>query len=125
MNSQRKVIYEQRRAVLGGEDMSEQVREWIDEVIERTVAEFTQEEYAEEWDLEGLVKQMAMLYETEITVDELREELGDFSRESLVEEFQEDAGDEYKAKEEELTPELMRELKRVTGRDPTKTAAGH
>jgi len=24
-----------------------------------------------------------------------------------------------------ITPELMRELKRVTGRDPTKTAAGH
>jgi preprotein translocase subunit SecA len=112
MNSQRKVIYEQRRAVLEGEDMSEQVLEWIDEVIERTVAEFTQEEYAEEWDLEGLVKQMAGLYETEITVDELREELGEFSRDSLVEEFQEDAGDEYKAKEEELTSDLMRELER-------------
>src|SRR5204862_5624181 len=52
MNSQRMVIYEQRRAVLEGQDMSEQVREWIDEVISRTVAEFTQEDYAEEWDLE-------------------------------------------------------------------------
>jgi preprotein translocase subunit SecA len=112
MNAQRKVIYEQRRAVLEGEDMSEQVREWIDEVIERTVGEFTQEEYAEEWDLEGLVKAMATLYETEITVDELREELKEISRESLVEEFQLDARDEYTAKEEELTPELMRELER-------------
>jgi preprotein translocase subunit SecA len=112
MNSQRMVIYEQRRAVLEGDDMSEQVREWIDEVIERTVAEFTQEEYSEEWDLEGLVKQMAGLYETEITVDELLEELGEITRDSLMEEFQEDAGDEYKAKEEELTPELMRELER-------------
>jgi preprotein translocase subunit SecA len=112
MNSQRTVIYEQRRAVLEGEDMSEQVREWIAEVIERTVAEFTQEEYAEEWDLEGLVKQMATLYETEVTVDELREELGEISREALVEEFQEDAQEEYTAKEEDLTPELMRELER-------------
>src|SRR4051795_13745910 len=56
MNRQRMVIYEQRRAVLEGQDMSEQVREWIDEVIARTVAQFTEEDYAEEWDLEGLVK---------------------------------------------------------------------
>jgi preprotein translocase subunit SecA len=113
MNQQRMVIYDQRRRVLVGDDMSEEVRKWIDEVIERTVADFTQEEYAEEWDLEGLVKQMANLYETEITVDELREDLGDVSsREALVEEFQDDARDEYTAKEEELTPELMRELER-------------
>src|SRR6184192_494353 len=112
MNTQREVIYEQRRQVLEGEDMSEEVLKWIDEVVEATVAEFTQEEYSEEWDLEGLVKQMATLYETEITVDELREELGEISRESLIEEFQLDARDEYKAKEEELTPELMRELER-------------
>src|SRR5438132_9652310 len=55
---------------------------------------------------------MATLYETEITVDELREELDEISRETLVEEFQLDARDEYKAKEEELTAELMRELER-------------
>jgi preprotein translocase subunit SecA len=112
MNRQRVVIYEQRRAVLEGEDMKEQVLEWIDEVIEATVNEFTQEEYSEEWDLEGLVKQMATLYQTEITVDELREELKEIARDSLIEEFQVDARDEYNAKEEDLTPELMRELER-------------
>jgi preprotein translocase subunit SecA len=112
MNVQRQKIYEQRWQVLTGEDMSDQVREWIDEVIERTVNDFTQEEYSEEWDLEALVKQMAGLYETEITVDELKEELGDISRESLTEEFQQDARDEYEAKEEELGSELMRELER-------------
>src|SRR2546430_7590120 len=69
------------------------VREWIDEVVSRTVSEFTQEDYAEEWDLEGLVKQMAALYDTEVTVDELREDMGEVTRESLVEEFQEDARD--------------------------------
>src|SRR4029079_51979 len=51
MNRQRVVIYEQRREVLEGEDISEKVRGWIDEVIERTVADFTQEDYPEEWDL--------------------------------------------------------------------------
>src|SRR5436309_3008449 len=112
MNRQRMVIYEQRRAVLEGEDMKEQVLEWIDEVVERAIADFTQEEYAEEWDLEGLVKQMALLYDTEVTVDELREDLGEVSRESLVDEFKDDARAASAAKEEELTPELMRELER-------------
>jgi preprotein translocase subunit SecA len=112
MNTQRKVIYEQRRAVLEGQDMSEDVRGWIDEVVAATIDQFTQEEYAEEWDLEALVKQMATLYETEVTVDELREDLGEISRDSLVEEFQDDARDAYTAKEEELTSELMRELER-------------
>src|SRR5256885_9310451 len=112
MNRQRVVIYEQRRAVLEGEDMKEQVLEWINEVIERTVDQFTSEEYAEEWYLEGLVKQMALLYDTEVTVDELREDLGEVTRESLIEEFQDDARDAYDAKEEELTSDLMRELER-------------
>jgi preprotein translocase subunit SecA len=55
---------------------------------------------------------MATLYDTEVTVDELKEDLGDVTRESLIEEFQEDARDAYDAKEEELTPDLMRELER-------------
>src|SRR5436309_9589899 len=102
MNRQRMVIYEQRRDVLEGEDMNEQVLEWIDEVVERTVDQFTSEEYAEEWDLEGLVKQMALLYDTEVTVDELREDLGEVTRDSLLEEFQDDARAASAAKEEEL-----------------------
>jgi preprotein translocase subunit SecA len=112
MNVQRQVIYEQRRKVLEGEDLSEDVGGWIDEVIERTVAQYTDAEFEEEWDLEELVKAMATLYETEITEEELREELGEISREALVEEFQADARDEYAAKEKELGPDLMRELER-------------
>src|SRR5438270_6367784 len=112
MNVQRQVIYEQRRRVLEGDDMSSEVKAWIDEVIERTVAAYTASEFSEEWDIEGLVRQMTALYETEITLDELREDLGEITREALVEEFQEDARDEYVAKEEELGGELMRELER-------------
>src|SRR5213076_771996 len=47
MNKQRTVIYEQRRRVLEGEDMSDQVKSWIDEIVEDTVLTFTQEEYSE------------------------------------------------------------------------------
>jgi preprotein translocase subunit SecA len=92
--------------------MSEQVRLWIDEVVEDTVNTFTEEPYPEEWDLEALTNAMAQLYQTEITAAELREDMKEISRDSLMEEFQTDARDEYAAKEEEFGAELMRELER-------------
>jgi len=112
LNRHRQRIYEQRREVLEGEDMSEQIKRWIDEVVEDTVHVFTQEPAPEDWDLEALTNAMAALYQTDITAAELREDLGAISREALTEEFQADAGDMYQEKEEEFGPELMRELER-------------
>jgi preprotein translocase subunit SecA len=112
LNRHRGRIYEQRREVLDGEDLSEQIKLWIEEVVEDTVNVFTEEEYPQDWDLEALTSAMAGLYQTEITAAELREDLTEISREALVEEFQNDARDEYEAKEEEFGAELMRELER-------------
>src|SRR6266540_4056345 len=116
MNRHRGRIYEQRNQVLAGEDMSEQVTLWIDEVIENVVHNFTQEEYAEDWDLDGLVNAMDSLYkqpkDEPITAQELREDIADLSREGLIEDFQEEAREIYAAKEEEFGSELMRELER-------------
>jgi preprotein translocase subunit SecA len=117
MNRHRGRIYQQRKQVLEGEDMREQVVAWIEEVVERVVSQFTAEEYPEEWDLEGLVGAMSALYGTDVTVEELREEV-ELSRESLIDEFTQDALDEYAAKEEEIGPNpetelpLMRDLER-------------
>src|SRR5215216_6673412 len=116
MNKQRTVIYAQRRQVLEGEDLSEQVRDWIREVVDRAVDQYTAAE-EQELDLDALVQQMKDIYATEITVNELREEVG-VDREALIDEFVEDALDEYGAKEESFgeNPEteqpLMRELER-------------
>jgi preprotein translocase subunit SecA len=116
MNRHRTRIYEQRRDVLEGNDMSDQVRLWIDELIEATVHQFTQEPYSEEWDLDGLVNTMDSLYkqpkDEPITADELREDINDITRETLIEDFQEEAREVYEAKEAELGAELMRELER-------------
>jgi preprotein translocase subunit SecA len=111
MNTQRQVIYEQRRRVLEGEDLSEDVRDWIEEVIRVNVENATEAEFAEDWDLAPLVQQMQALYGTDITVDELQEEV-ELEREALVEEFVEDALDTYAEKEKELGPELMRDVER-------------
>jgi preprotein translocase subunit SecA len=103
LNKQRSVIYDQRRRVLEGEDLSDEVGLWIDEVIERGVDLYTVGEFNEEWDLDALCKAMQDLYATDepITADELREEVG-MDRNALVEEFQEDARDTYAEKEKGL-----------------------
>ena len=112
MNTQRMVIYEQRRRVLEGEDLSDEVREWIRETVDGTVAQFTDSEFTEDWDLEGLVTSMQSLYGTDITVEELREEVNVADREALSEEFVEDALEAYEEREQALGLDLAREVER-------------
>ena len=50
--------------MLEGEDLSEEVMLWIDEVIEHTVAEYTRPSTPEERDLDALCKAMQDLYAT-------------------------------------------------------------
>ena len=111
MNSQRQVIYAQRRRVLEGQDMSEEILGWIDDVVEGAVDTYTEAEYAEEWDLGALTQAMHDLYGSDITPEELKEEVA-LEREALIEEFQQDARDAYGDKEQELGVELMRDLER-------------
>jgi preprotein translocase subunit SecA len=111
MNKQRLVIYEQRRRVLEGDDLSEEVKAWVDEVVERVVSQYTDNEYAEEWDVAGLCGGMADLYGSEITPEELQEEV-ELERAALVDEFREDALDAYREKEETFGSDLMREIER-------------
>jgi preprotein translocase subunit SecA len=110
MNRQRVVIYKQRREVLEGADLSEEVKSWIDEVVERSVDAFLDPE-AGDIDLAALAAHMQQLYGSEITADELREDKVT-ERAALIEEFIDDAKDEYAGKEEELGSDLMRELER-------------
>jgi preprotein translocase subunit SecA len=110
MNVQRQVIYDQRRRVLEGQDMSEELKGWIDDLIESVVLQHTQSDYAEEWDLDGLFNEMRSLYEVEVEPSEI--DIRSMGREQLVEEFQEDAQDAYQHKEEEFGAELMREVER-------------
>jgi len=111
MNTQRQVIYEQRRRVLDGDDLSDEVREWIREAVEAGVTNATDGEFAEEWDLDALIAQMQSLYGSDITVEELREEV-ELEREALIEEFVDDAIETYNEKEQQYGSELMREIER-------------
>ncbi|HLM35003.1 MAG TPA: preprotein translocase subunit SecA, partial [Gaiellaceae bacterium] len=112
MNVQRQKIYEQRRRVLDGHDLNEDLREeWLPEVISNVVAEYTPGEINEEWDLDELVTAMGQLYGTGVAAEELRS----LDREDIVQEFLDDALDAYTERErsiEEIQPGLMRDLER-------------
>ena len=54
MNQQRTVIYNQRRSVLDGEDISATIRGMIDSTIREAVASFTQGESPADWNLDAL-----------------------------------------------------------------------
>ncbi|MDI2131434.1 preprotein translocase subunit SecA [Yinghuangia seranimata] len=114
LNRQREVIYGERRRVLDGEDLHEQVRHFIDDTVTAYVAGAT-EGFAEEWDLDKLWTNLKQLYPVSITVDEVEEEVGDranLDADSLTDLLIADAQASYEEREEKLGGEVMRELER-------------
>jgi preprotein translocase subunit SecA len=116
LNRQRKVIYGERRQVLEGADLHEQVRQMIDEVVTAYVTGATEEGFPEEWDLDRLWTAFRELYHPALTVDDVIEEVGGekagLSRDFLVEVVKDDAQKAYDTREEDITPDRMRELER-------------
>jgi preprotein translocase subunit SecA len=116
LNRQRHVIYDERRRVLEGEDLHEQIREMIDEVVTAYVNGATSEGFPEEWDLDMLWTAFRQLYHPTLTIADVEEEAGGeragLSREFLIETIKVDAQAAYDRREEELTGEVMRELER-------------
>ncbi|BCJ70877.1 protein translocase subunit SecA [Catellatospora sp. IY07-71] len=119
MNKQRQVVYAERKRVLDGEDLNEQVEGMIDDVVTAYVTGGTTgtgKEYAEDWDLDQLWTNLRQLYPVGITLDELEKETGGerstFDHDFLVERMKQDAHDAYDRREQQLGSEAMRELER-------------
>jgi preprotein translocase subunit SecA len=116
LNRQRTVIYNERRRVLHGEDLHEQLRHMTNDVIESYVAAATSEGYAEEWDLDQLWTALKQLYPVSVSVAELEEASGGdragLTGEFITEELKADANAAYDSREETLGAEVMRELER-------------
>ncbi len=116
LNKQRTVIYTERKRVLDGEDLHDQIRNMIDDVVTAYVGGATSAGYAEEWDLDQLWTSLKLLYPIGVTIEDLEEENGG-GRESLDGEFmlarvKEDAHEAYDRREDELGHDGLRELER-------------
>jgi preprotein translocase subunit SecA len=114
MSRQREVIYGERRRVLEGADLHEQIRGMIDDTLDGYVVGAT-EGFPEEWDLAKLWTALKTLYPVSVTEAELEDEVGgveSLTREFLMDELKADAQRAYDAREEALGEEVMRELER-------------
>ncbi len=111
MNRQREVVYEQRRQLLEGADLSEKALEFVAETVESAISTYANmDSLPEEWDWEGLDATMAQLYPTQL--------VGTFDKEAtnypaLLDAYQEEALAYYAKREEEIGKEKMRELERL------------
>jgi preprotein translocase subunit SecA len=116
MNRQRVVIYGERRKVLEGADLHEQISEFVDEVIEGYVEGETSEGYPEEWDLDKLWRAFGQLYPVSLTIDDVIEEAGGdragLTGEFITEQMIADAQGAYERREQEFGSEVMREVER-------------
>ncbi|MDX6680901.1 MAG: preprotein translocase subunit SecA, partial [Solirubrobacteraceae bacterium] len=110
MNQQREVIYEYRDRILEGRDIGDEARDQIESVVDRLVEEYTEGEFVEDWDVDGLFTQANQIWDVDVDPEQVRPEQMD--REELKRLFVADARELYEERQEELGEELMRALER-------------
>ncbi|MFC6014614.1 preprotein translocase subunit SecA [Plantactinospora solaniradicis] len=117
MNKQRQVVYAERKRVLDGEDLNDQVQHMIDDTVTAYVTGATADGYAEDWDLDQLWTSLKQLYPVGVTIEDLVEESGGerntLDADFLLEQLRQDAFAAYQRREEELGSEAMRQLERM------------
>tara|TARA_B100000401_G_scaffold32842_1_gene19657 strand:- start:59 stop:2800 length:2742 start_codon:yes stop_codon:yes gene_type:complete len=107
MNEQRKVIYARRNEILSGEDLREDTINYFAAVIDDALNTYCPTEHKEDWDLEGLVTALQGLWPQKIEISEL-DKHQDVN--ALYEEAMENAVQFYESREQELTPDVMRQV---------------
>ena len=116
MDLQRKVIYAERRRVLEGEDLGDQVWHMLTDVITAYVNGATEEGYAEDWDLDQLWTALRSLYPVGIKYEDIGDDVGDLTRDVLLSALLDDVRQAYARREAELDAlagkGAMRELER-------------
>ncbi len=110
MNQQRKVIYEQRREILAGENLKEEVLGLAEEMLDGMIGIYCPEDaYPEAWDTTGLTDALAAKFSYRLTGIDLQSKTREDLRESLWGAVRKS----YDEKELEIGPEVMRHLERV------------
>ncbi len=112
LNSQREVIYNQRRRVLEGESVKDSIIGMVDEIVERLLHEHTAEQgFMDDENARLLIERINSFFIRRNSI--LPEQIADKEIKEVKDILIEEANDFYEARENELTPEVMRELERV------------
>ena len=115
MNRQREVIYRERREVLEGADIKEQVTVFIEDTIRGYVGAATNEGFPEEWDLDQLWTALKATYPISFKVEDIEAEVGGrtgLDTDFLTAKVLDDIFAAYAKREQDLGAEVLRELER-------------
>ncbi|APH02002.1 preprotein translocase subunit SecA [Janibacter indicus] len=115
LNRQRTVVYDERRRVLKGEDLEEQIRLFMTDVVSGYVDAETAGGFSEDWDLDRLFTALKAIYPATVTPEQLIDGAGSragLTAASLREEIVTDIHEAYDRREAELGEPVARELER-------------
>ena len=115
LNRQREVIYAERRKVLAGEDLHEQVRHFINDVVADHVQIASGQGFADDWDLGELWRQLGQVYPVGVTESDVAAAAGGegaITPEVLLEQLTSDAQHAYDEREQTVGEDLMRDVER-------------
>jgi len=111
MNRQRQVIYEQRKKVLKGEALWDDLEEMIEEIVGEIIPQYADEKsHPEEWDLEGLDERVLRHFTLKLNLAEKGREL---IPEAIEETIVTAVKNHLRAKEQEFGTPLMDYLMKV------------
>ncbi|MFZ5975633.1 MAG: preprotein translocase subunit SecA [Bacillota bacterium] len=116
MNQQREVIYEQRRTVLRGEDVSESIMQMAEELVDGALEQYLDENVnVDDLDLDGLNTYLSRTFFAEGEKAFEKEEIGEYSREGLKAVIMPRLRERYDAVTKNITEAggNMREIERV------------
>ena len=115
MNKQREIIYDQRRMVLDGEDVSGYIKNMTYELIDGIIDPVLMEsKYSEEWDIDRIIdglSQITPAFKDRFKPDE--DYLTGLSEDQLKDDIKQIFDDLYAEKEAEIGSEQMREVERM------------
>ncbi len=109
MNEQRKVIYQRRDQILEGADLKAGAMEYLADAVDSLIESHCVSDVEEEWDLDGLAKELKTFWPTQLTEAELGAG-GNTNR--MYDTVMSDASTYYAQRETELTEPVMREVER-------------
>ncbi|MFZ7120551.1 MAG: preprotein translocase subunit SecA [Eubacteriaceae bacterium] len=111
INKQREIIYSQRKSVLEGKDIHEQIIKMLEGLVEDSINIYTGfSQYPEEWDFKGLVEHSEVLF---LPKDSFVIPENDITREDLKQLLMDEANNNYQSRIDEIGLDRMQELERV------------
>ena len=109
MNEQRKVIYARRDQILEGADLKAAAMEYMSDAVDAIIDTHCVSEAPDEWDLDGLTKELRTFWPNEITVAQV-EQFED--ADDIYDLVMADAKAYYERREAELGEAVMRDVER-------------